>query len=122
MARKKTKRAAEGAISCACCNTPKALEKMAKDIEREEAGEREAWWWVQFGAGNFHRGSSIVRAKSYLGAIRETHRQKCNPGGIVAAYELPTWLDIEPEWQNKLLDEDAIEAFEETHQPPDLSN
>lgn len=113
-----------GAIGCACCNTPKSLKKRLKEIEKEEAGQPESWWWVQFGPTGTDEflGACIVRARSWLGAIRESHRQGCNPGGIVVAYELPTTLKVEEEWTNFLFDEDDIEAFEDSHQPEELAN
>jgi len=47
------------------------------------------WWWLSFVNENGFAGVSIVRGETLHEAIQEAWATDCNPGGQVAAWQLP---------------------------------
>ena len=86
----------------------------ARNIVRalsEEVGQPERWFWLSFcdadrPTGTQFLGACIVRGRGIATAIREAHRQGCNPGGEVKVVEIPPERYPKPPWVNRLLTKD----------------
>jgi len=94
-------------------------QKMLDMIIAEQANP-EAWWWLSFCDSNLPKGEQflgacIVRARGFISAIREAHKQGCNPGGEVEGLE--TRSDFRPldGWTNRLLSRNECEEFDRLH-------
>jgi hypothetical protein len=46
------------------------------------------WYYLSFSTDHY-LGSCVVQAKSEIGALRESARRGCNPGGEVMIIEIP---------------------------------
>jgi hypothetical protein len=74
----------------------------------DEVGKPERWFWLSFvddekPVGSKFIGACMVKARGMATAIREAHRQGCNPGGEVSVTEVPEDRYPKPPWVNRLL-------------------
>lgn len=99
--------------------TPREVEiQMAQHLAQEAAEGQLAWWWLSFADGDRPKGEqflgvAIVQSFGFGGALAETHRRKCNPGGEVDGSQLPDWVVPPPEYRNRLLTREEALACDE---------
>jgi hypothetical protein len=101
------------------------LEEFAKrrmELLAEESGAPASWWYLSFvdperPEGTRWLGALIVKASGFLSAIEGTHLMNLNPGGEVAADEIP-YTDAEAEpWAYRLLTREDVGRLPEPEQP-----
>jgi hypothetical protein len=84
-------------------------------------------WWLSFAdptrpKGEQWLGVAIVQGVDAVSAVQESHWRGCNPGGEVAACELPGALEkLGPknEWMDRLLSREEVDAFNAKFRPGD---
>lgn len=86
-------------------------------IELEHLTGTMTWRWISFAdderpEGERFLGGCVVYAPGNLSAIREAHKQGCNPGGQALVIAFPEDVDL-TQWGNRLLTRDEIEQFDQ---------
>lgn len=90
--------------------SPKWYARLA-ELEAEEAKHPEVLWCLSFAdperpKGTQWLGNCLVRARGMTGAIRESHRLGCNPGGQVMA--ISGDREVGAQWMNRLLSKEEV--------------
>ncbi len=71
-------------------------------------------WYLSFVKDGKFAGGVIVEAADFPGAIQETWRQKCNPGGEIkgAAFPDDVAMLTGQKWKNRLLSKEDVDSFD----------
>ena len=84
-------------------------------------------WWLSFADGSLPEGSQflgavIVRAKTFLEAVKVAHILEINPGGECVGKQIPEDVVVAEEWIERLLDRSECERFQKERESTDGKN
>jgi hypothetical protein len=68
------------------------------------------WFYLSFAEETF-KGACIVKAATFLEAVREAHRLKINPGGQVRGHQIPEDAVYDPKYRNRLLSKEDLQEM-----------
>ena len=77
----------------------------------EELMQPETLYYLSFAIPGTFLGGAIVRAHGFVTAIIKTKELGINPGGQVLGHSIPDSVTVNPEWIDRLLSEQELEAL-----------
>ncbi len=86
-------------------------ERRVAEVLADERTQPVSRWYLSFADERGFLGAAIVQAQGITTATMRAHRLGINPGGQVAAYEVPSEVEIQPGMMDRLLNREEAESL-----------